>query len=291
MSVVIPDEIVQATRMSEGELKQEIALMLFHQQKLTLGRASRLAGMSRLQFQHLLASRQIPVHYDVAEFEEDLKTLKISDQQIPFVFEPSCEQEVVAAFSVIATRLGFAILDLGTAFPDCRGRRIDTKTEVRIEFEYRSSDFVAHGHSPDACDIIVCWEQDVKLAQPEVIALKEFFPPLPPKSGRDDPKTNVHEIVVARASEPDGLPYPELTELLGKFHEKNVNEPIRCVARLFKWGCFPYSCNGRLKIRNQPVNKDYAVQQDEVLIGLGKELLKLLEEQWEASSRVSYSGG
>lgn len=76
MSVIIPNDILQATRMTEDELRQEIAVLLFQKEKLTLGQASRLAGMSRLQFQHLLASRQIPVHYDVAELEEDLKTLK-----------------------------------------------------------------------------------------------------------------------------------------------------------------------------------------------------------------------
>jgi predicted HTH domain antitoxin len=75
MGVIIPDEILQATRMTAEELRQEIAVLLFQKDKLTLGQASRLAGSSRLQFQHLLASRQIPVHYDVAEFEEDLKTL------------------------------------------------------------------------------------------------------------------------------------------------------------------------------------------------------------------------
>jgi predicted HTH domain antitoxin len=75
MSLVIPDEILQATRMSESELAQEIAVLLFQREKLTMGQASRLAGMDRLRFQQLLASRQIPVHYDVAEFEEDLKTL------------------------------------------------------------------------------------------------------------------------------------------------------------------------------------------------------------------------
>jgi predicted HTH domain antitoxin len=32
--------------------------------------------MSQLQFQHLLASRAIPIHYDVAEFEADMKTLR-----------------------------------------------------------------------------------------------------------------------------------------------------------------------------------------------------------------------
>jgi predicted HTH domain antitoxin len=79
MSVVIPDEILHAARMTEEEFKQEIALFLFEKNKLTLAQASRLAGVSRLQFQHLLASRQIPVHYDVAEFEEDLRTLQELD--------------------------------------------------------------------------------------------------------------------------------------------------------------------------------------------------------------------
>ena len=109
--------------------------------------------------------------------EEDkvISKCKTSDKEIPFIFEPSCEQEVVAAFSIIARRLGFVILDLGMAFPDCRAKKIDSQDEVRIEFEYRSSDFVAHGHPPDGCEMIVCWVQDVKLAKPEVIALKDFF--------------------------------------------------------------------------------------------------------------------
>ena len=76
MGVFIPDDILQATRMSEEELKRELAILLFQKDKLTLGQARRLADMNLLQFQHLLASRQIPVHYDVAEFEEDLKALQ-----------------------------------------------------------------------------------------------------------------------------------------------------------------------------------------------------------------------
>jgi predicted HTH domain antitoxin len=75
MSLVIPDEIFHASRLSERELKVEIAVMLFEKEKLTLGQASRLATMNRLEFQHLLASRRIPVHYDVADFEQDLDTL------------------------------------------------------------------------------------------------------------------------------------------------------------------------------------------------------------------------
>ena len=76
MSLIIPDEIIQTIHMTPAELIQEIAILLYQKEKLTLGQASHLAGMRQLQFQFLLASRQIPVHYDIAEFEADLKTLR-----------------------------------------------------------------------------------------------------------------------------------------------------------------------------------------------------------------------
>ncbi len=76
MSIVIPDEILHTIHMTAGELMQEIAVLLYQKEKLTLGQASRLAGMSQLQFQFLLASRQIPIHYGIADFDADLKTLR-----------------------------------------------------------------------------------------------------------------------------------------------------------------------------------------------------------------------
>ena len=76
MSVTIPDEILQTARMTEEELCQEVAVLLFQKERLTAGQASRLAGMDRLRFQHLLASRGIPLHYDLEEFEQDLVTLR-----------------------------------------------------------------------------------------------------------------------------------------------------------------------------------------------------------------------
>lgn len=76
MNVLISEDIVQATRMTEKEINQELAILLFQKEKLSIGQASQLAGINLLQFQHLLASRQIPVHYDVADFKQDLETLK-----------------------------------------------------------------------------------------------------------------------------------------------------------------------------------------------------------------------
>lgn len=76
MSVVIPNEILTTTRMNEEEMKREIAVMLFQKEKLTLAQASRFADMNRIAFQHLLASREIPVHYGVEDFEQDIKNLR-----------------------------------------------------------------------------------------------------------------------------------------------------------------------------------------------------------------------
>lgn len=75
MAVTIPDEVLQAAHLSEFEVKQTLAVALFREERLTLAQASRLAEMSQLAFQGLLAERRIPVHYGIEEFREDLRTL------------------------------------------------------------------------------------------------------------------------------------------------------------------------------------------------------------------------
>lgn len=80
MSVIVPDEILTATRMNEAEMRQEIAVMLFQREKLTLAQASRFAKMHRVAFQHLLASRHIPIHYGVEDFEQDIQNLRKIDK-------------------------------------------------------------------------------------------------------------------------------------------------------------------------------------------------------------------
>lgn len=54
----------------------ELAVVLFQKDKLTLGQAARLAGMPQYKFQALLSSRDIPIHYGVEEYQEDLQTIK-----------------------------------------------------------------------------------------------------------------------------------------------------------------------------------------------------------------------
>ncbi len=73
--MTITDDILQEANMTEAELKTELAVLLYQKGKLSMGQAARLANMNRIQFQFLLGSRQIPVNYNEAAFEEDLRTI------------------------------------------------------------------------------------------------------------------------------------------------------------------------------------------------------------------------
>jgi predicted HTH domain antitoxin len=74
--IEIPREISQAARMSPEELKEELAIHLFEEGKLSFGKARSLAAMTIWEFQQLLGSRGIVVHYDIEDYEEDLETLR-----------------------------------------------------------------------------------------------------------------------------------------------------------------------------------------------------------------------
>ena len=76
MTVLIPDDIFRATRMTEDELKLEIAIMLYKQEKISSGKARAWTGLTVIEFQHQLAKRGLFINYDVKDFEADVKTLQ-----------------------------------------------------------------------------------------------------------------------------------------------------------------------------------------------------------------------
>ncbi|MCO6488132.1 MAG: UPF0175 family protein [Phaeodactylibacter sp.] len=77
MALVIEDRDLHAAHITEEELRLEIAILLYQQGRFSMGQASRLAGMNRILFLRELGNREIPVNYDVEDFEEDLETLGI----------------------------------------------------------------------------------------------------------------------------------------------------------------------------------------------------------------------
>jgi len=92
------------------------------------------------------------------------------------VYAPVSEMGVVALFARVCENLGFIIEEIRAAFPDCRARRqVDHGWEqVALEFEYRSSNFRRHGHPPQHCDLIVCWEHDWETCPVPVLSLKSY---------------------------------------------------------------------------------------------------------------------
>lgn len=80
-----------------------------------------------------------------------------------FLHQPVNETGVILLFGAMVKPLGFAVEHVAGAFPDCEAKRcvgLDVWERVRIEFEFQSRNFQTHGHDPEGCDLIVCWEHN-----------------------------------------------------------------------------------------------------------------------------------
>jgi hypothetical protein len=114
------------------------------------------------------------------ESEEMKKGHKpVALKNAPLEYAPANELGVVFLFAHVARRLLFRIEEIKAQFPDCMAyRRMgDLEKRTRIEFEFRSSSFAAHGHDARKCDVIVCWHHDWPdiPSRLEVIELKRYF--------------------------------------------------------------------------------------------------------------------
>ena len=72
----IPRDVLDSARLSVDDLKLELAVSLYAQRRLSVGKARELAGLSLWEFRQLLATRHIPVHYDETDLHDDVATLK-----------------------------------------------------------------------------------------------------------------------------------------------------------------------------------------------------------------------
>ncbi|MEW6097428.1 MAG: UPF0175 family protein [bacterium] len=76
----IPQDILSEARIfrqsANSELTKLVAIELFRENRITLGKACKLTGMSKWEFIRFLREKKIPLHYDAKEFEEDLETIK-----------------------------------------------------------------------------------------------------------------------------------------------------------------------------------------------------------------------
>lgn len=75
MVIEIQDSILRGLNLTQAEAVLDLAVGLFTERRITLGRAAKIAGLTQLEFQKELGRRGILIHYDVEDLEADLQTL------------------------------------------------------------------------------------------------------------------------------------------------------------------------------------------------------------------------
>jgi len=81
INIDLPSDILLTLNESEEELKKRIkislAIQLYVQKKVTIGKAAQIAELSRLQFETLLSENKIPISsLDIEDVLKDTKKLK-----------------------------------------------------------------------------------------------------------------------------------------------------------------------------------------------------------------------
>jgi len=76
MNLLIPDDILTASDMSEADLKLEVAIVLYKREKISAGKACEWLGLNLIEFRRELGNRGLTINYDVEDFQADLETLR-----------------------------------------------------------------------------------------------------------------------------------------------------------------------------------------------------------------------
>jgi predicted HTH domain antitoxin len=76
VNVTIEDNLVEGLELTPQEARIDLAVGLYADRRVSLGRAARIAGISQPEFLRELGRRRVPMHYDLAELEADLLVLR-----------------------------------------------------------------------------------------------------------------------------------------------------------------------------------------------------------------------
>lgn len=76
MLLELDDTVIDRTGLTPDELRLELALRLYQDEKISMGQGGRLSGLGVIRFQQELGKRQIYVNFGVDDFREDVETLR-----------------------------------------------------------------------------------------------------------------------------------------------------------------------------------------------------------------------
>lgn len=88
-------------------------------------------------------------------------------------FVPQNEMGVLFLLGGVIDRIGYRMAYIDGRYPDAV--LVDpNKNKIKTELEFDASSFIAHGHNPLLCDLVICWNEDAKLGIP-TIALGRYY--------------------------------------------------------------------------------------------------------------------
>ena len=76
MVFTVPDPILQQAGVSPSDILLKLAILLFQEERISLGQASKLANLHLVEFQKELARRNIPIHYGQDEYMNDIQMIE-----------------------------------------------------------------------------------------------------------------------------------------------------------------------------------------------------------------------
>ena len=76
MTIEIPESISKLSEEERKHLMIDIAMLLYDRELITLGKAAKMTGLNILEIRNELKKRNMFIHYDVEELEQDFQTVE-----------------------------------------------------------------------------------------------------------------------------------------------------------------------------------------------------------------------
>ncbi len=76
MNMELDIPVLDKLGISRADLLTDIAVGLYMDQRVTLGQAAEIAGVSQLDFRCLLSRMNVPIQYDIQDLNHDLAVLR-----------------------------------------------------------------------------------------------------------------------------------------------------------------------------------------------------------------------
>jgi len=78
--VKVPRDLVRILKVRDEDIPKLVrlylAIELYREGKVSLGKAAEIVGVSKWEMMEILASKNIPIQYDVEDLKKDIKTLE-----------------------------------------------------------------------------------------------------------------------------------------------------------------------------------------------------------------------